>query len=61
MPSPASKVSAPWTPLRNPRPRLPRRMGMVLLGLASALFPLAPAQALEEIVVQIPLIDTGFT
>ncbi|MEB3243782.1 MAG: alpha/beta fold hydrolase [Cyanobacteriota bacterium] len=32
-----------------------------LLGALLAWWPLAPARALEEVVVQIPLLDTGFT
>jgi len=39
-------------------------MGWALLGVASALLPLAPlapARALEEIVVYLPLVETGFT
>ena len=44
--------------------RLGRQIGAALVTLSSALLtlaPLAPARALEEIVVKIPLIDTGFT
>lgn len=41
-----------------------RRVGTALAGLIGALLPLvplAPARALDEIVVQLPLLDTGFT
>ena len=72
MPSHHPPASAPWTPSREHKPPLRvklnvcvrRRMGWALLGVASALLPLAPlapARALEEIVVYLPLVETGFT
>lgn len=65
-------ASAPASPLtcsrswldRGPARGLNRRLGASLVGLLSTLLslaPLAPARALEEVVVKIPMLDTGFT
>ena len=51
-------------PVFAPTASVPARIGAALAGLLSALLPLAPlapARALEEIVVQIPLLEKGFT
>jgi predicted dienelactone hydrolase len=48
MPSPPPRAAAP-------------RLLAGLLGALLPLAPLAPARALEEVVVQIPFVDTGFT
>ncbi len=72
MPSFCPPASAPSTsPRQHKHPlrahlnvSLRRRLGAALVGLASALLPLAPvvpARALEEIVVYLPLVETGFT
>ncbi|MEB3317940.1 MAG: alpha/beta fold hydrolase [Cyanobacteriota bacterium] len=48
----------------NANPRRLWRAGAALAGLLSALLPLAaqgPARALEQVVVRIPLLETGFT
>ncbi|MFN9989232.1 MAG: hypothetical protein ACK549_03155 [Cyanobacteriota bacterium] len=49
---------------RGPARGLTRRLEASLVGLLSILLPLAPfapARALEEVVVKIPLLETGFT
>jgi predicted dienelactone hydrolase len=51
--------SAPWEPV-PPRPWHGALLGGSL-GAMLLLAPLAPVRALEEVVLRIPLIDTGFT
>ena len=71
MPSPAPSAPAAWfvfpragasrTPSRPRRRREATLAALLLGGALLPLAPLAPARALEEVVVQIPLVDTGFT